>query len=361
MTALTYLLIIILRKTGERILMSSKNATIYDIASEAGVSIATVSRVLRGETNVSPATREKIRQAIERHNYRPSSIARGLTGKTTHSLGIILPKLLNPHYAMIFTGAQEEAQKQGYTVSLFPWASLDTDAYNPATMLIERRLDGLIVCVEYLPPDHDGKVLEALRTLRRYMPVVLIGSVPPWYDFPAVANDNAAMMHKTVSYLTGLGHEKIAFIGGVQEDKDPCRRDVGYERGLADAKLPYTASYRAYGKGTAEAGKAALCEMLGGLRREYWPTAVIALNDLVAMGCMEAAREHGLRIPEEMSIIGCDNLFCAPYLYPPLTSINTCQQQTGARAVQMLISGEQKRETVDWEFVERASCTPVHT
>ena len=104
--------------------MNSENTTIYDIASEVGVSIATVSRVLRGETNVSPATREKVQQAIDRRNYRPSSIARGLTSKTTHSLGIILPKLLNPHYAMIFTGAQEEARRLGYTMSLFPWSSL---------------------------------------------------------------------------------------------------------------------------------------------------------------------------------------------------------------------------------------------
>ena len=341
--------------------MNSENTTIYDIASEVGVSIATVSRVLRGETNVSPATREKVQQAIDRRNYRPSSIARGLTSKTTHSLGIILPKLLNPHYAMIFTGAQEEARRLGYTMSLFPWASLDTDAYNPATMLIERRLDGLIVCVEYLPPDHDELVHEALRTLRRFMPVVLIGCVPPWYDFPAVANNNAAMMRSIVAYLTAMGHEKIAFIGGVQEDKDPHRRDIGYEEGLQDARLPYTASYRVYGKGTPEAGKAALEEMLGSLKRDYWPTAVIALNDLVAMGCLETARKHGISVPGQMSVIGCDDLFCAPYLFPSLTSVNTHQQQTGARAVQLLISGELRRESVEWELVERASCAPVNS
>ena len=143
--------------------MNSESVTIYDIASEAGVSIATVSRVLRGEANVSEATRKKVQDVIDRRNYRPSSIARGLTSKTTHSLGIILPKLLNPHYAMIFTGAQEEARKLGYTMSLFPWSSLDTREYNPAAMLAERRLDGLIVCVEYLPPDHDVQVLSALR------------------------------------------------------------------------------------------------------------------------------------------------------------------------------------------------------
>ena len=96
--------------------------------------------------------------------------------------------------------------------------------------------------------------------------------------------------------------------------------------------------------------------MLDSLKPEYWPTAVIALNDLVAMGCMAAARDRGLSIPDHLSVIGCDNLFCAPYLYPPLTSINTYQQRTGARAVQLLISGENKQETADWELVERASC-----
>ncbi len=339
--------------------INSEPVTIYDIASDAGVSIATVSRVLRGERNVAEATRKKVQEVIERRNYRPSSIARGMTSKTTHSLGIILPKLLNPHYAMIFTGAQEEARKRGYTMSLFPWASLDTREFDPAAMLAERRLDGLIVCVEYLPPDHDEQVLAALRKLRQYMPVVLIGCVPPSYDFPAIANNNAAMMQEVVRYLTGLGHERIAFIGGVEEDQDPLRRDVGYENGLRDALLPYTASYRVFCRGTAEEGAAALKEMLTSLKREYWPTAVIALNDLVAMGCMAAAREMNISVPEELSVVGCDNLFCAAYLWPPLTSIDTHQQQAGARAVQLLISGENKKETADWELVERASCACV--
>lgn len=339
--------------------MGSENITIYDIASDAGVSIATVSRVLRGETNVSEATRKKVQDVIDRRNYRPSSIARGLTSKTTHSLGIILPKLLNPHYAMIFTGAQEEARNLGYTMSLFPWSSLDTREYNPATMLAERRLDGLIVCVEYLPPDHEEQVHAALQDLQQYMPVVLIGCVPPTYDFPAVTQNTAAMMQEIVRYLTGLGHERIAFIGGVQEDKDPFRRDVGYENGLRDARLPYTASYRVYCRGTTEDGSAALDRMLDSLKPEYWPTAVIALNDLVAMGCMDAARKRGLSVPDQLSVIGCDNLFCAPYLTPPLTSINTHQQRTGARAVQLLISRENRQETADWDLVERASCARV--
>ena len=96
--------------------------------------------------------------------------------------------------------------------------------------------------------------------------------------------------------------------------------------------------------------------MLDGIRPEYWPTAVIAMNDLTAMGCLAEARDRGLKLPEDMSVIGCDDLFCAPYLTPALTSINSHQQRTGARAVELLLSGEGRRETADWELVERSSC-----
>ena len=339
--------------------MSTDNATIYDVASDAGVSIATVSRVLRGESSVSPKTREKVEAAIARRHYRPSIIARGLTGKTTKSIGIVLPKLLNPHYAMIFTGAQEEARRSGYAVSLFPWSSLHAREYDPATMLAERRLDGVIVCVEYLPPDQSEQLLAALNGLKRFMPVVLIGCVPPDYGFPAVSIDAAAMTKAMVKYLVSLGHERIAFIGGVQEDTDPRRRDVGYEEGLKEAKLPYTVSYRVYGKATPEDGMAALDSILDTLKPEYWPTAVIGLNDLVAMGCQQSARKHGLELPRDLSVMGCDNLFCAPYLLPALTSVDTHQQRVGARAAQMIIRGETARETMDWEIIRRDSCACI--
>ena len=339
--------------------MGGGRATIYDIAEEAGVSIATVSRVLRGESSVSEKTKEKVAAAIAHFNYHPSSIARGLTSNVTHSLGIVLPKLLNPNYAMIFTGAQETARKMGYTISLFPWSSLNVSGSDPAMTLVSRRLDGLIVCVEYLPREQDELLRTALEQFRQLMPVVLIGCVPPDYDLPYVTNNMADMMKEIVAYLVSLGHERIAFIGGTDGDTDPHRRDVGYEEGLKEAQLPYISSYRVYGKATAEAGKAALKGLLDSLRQDYWPTAVIAINDLVAMGCQAAAREKGIRMPEEMSIIGCDNLFCSPYLVPALTSVDTHQQKIGSRAVEMLIHRENAREQGDWELVIRDSCARV--
>ena len=339
--------------------MARTTNTIYDIAKEAGVSITTVSRVIRGESSVSAATREKVEAVIARRHYRPSSIARGMATRRTYTLGIVLPKLLNPNYAMIFTGAYDEARRQGHSISLFPWASLNAQDYNPALMLAERRLDGVIICVEYLTPEQNKNLLSSLKELRRYMPIVLIGCVPSSFDYPTISYNMSSIVKESVAYLVSLGHERIAMIGGVKEDEDEFRRDIGYFEGLKEAKLPFIASYRAWCDGTTQAGEAAFEGILTSLVPAYWPTAVIALNDLVAMGCQAVARRFGLRMPEDLSIMGCDNLFCAPYLIPPLTSIDMRQQRLGQRAVQLLLSGEQKREDADWELVIRDSCASV--
>ena len=345
---------------GEVKIMNQSGTTIYDVASEAGVSIATVSRVLKGEASVASDTRRRVEEVIARRNYRPSSIARGMISKTTHSLGIVLPKLLNPNYAMIFTGAFDGARARGYSMSMFPWAAIaDIQVANPALLLPERRLDGVIICVEYLPAALQEAFHQSLRELRAYMPVVLIGCVPGDLDYPTITYNMAEITRSTVNELVSLGHERIALIGGMAEDQDELRRDVGYRQGLEAARLPYVDSYRVFSGGTAEDGEQAVDKLLSSLLPAHWPTAFIALNDMVAMGCMQALRGRGLRIPEDVSVVGCDNLFCAPYLSPPLTSINTHQQSLGRDAVELLLSGEKKRESVKWEWVHRASCGPA--
>ncbi len=336
--------------------MTKENHTIYDIAEQAGVSITTVSRVLRNEKTVSEKTRAAVEEVIARLNYRPSAIARGMTSKKTNTLGMILPKLLNPNYAMIFTGATDEARKLGYSISLFPWKSLISDDYNPALMLAERRLDGVIINVEYQSQNDLEKLVSSLKELRRYMPVTLIGCVPDCFDYPCISNNMAAAVREAVRYLVSLGHERIALIGGKQEDQDKNRRDTGFMEGLQEARLPFVSSYRVFCGGTAEEGEKAMEQIYSTLLPAFWPTAVIALNDLVAMGCQKAARTRGLKLPQDLSVIGCDNLFCAPYMEPALTTIDTHQQKTGARAVRLLLSGENKREASDWEFIYRDSC-----
>ncbi len=344
-----------MRKEGRAM---ATNSTIYDIAAEAGVSIATVSRVMRGEAGVSPKTREKVEAAISRNNYRPSSIARGMMSKKTDTLGIVLPKLLNPNYAMIFTGANDEARRHGFSMTLFPWRSIADRTEHPALKLAERRLDGVIICVEYMPNDEKEQFLISLEKLRQYMPIVLIGCVPKAFDFPAISYNMAKIVHDAMNYLIERGHRRIALIGGMESDQDELRRDVGYRQSLEEARLPFVSSYRVFCGGTAADGEKALEGMLGQLRRDYWPTAVIGLNDMVAMGCMAAAQKRGLNVPDDISVLGCDNIFCAPYLTPPLASIDMRQQQLGAKAVSMLLEGTQAREEAQWEMIPRASVGP---
>ncbi|MBR3493859.1 MAG: LacI family DNA-binding transcriptional regulator [Clostridia bacterium] len=337
--------------------MDAARVNIYDVAQEAEVSISTVSRVLRGAESVSPETRRRVQEVIDRLHYCPSSIARGMTTSKTNALGIVLPKMLNPFYAMIYTGAFDEAVRHGYSLNMFLRKDFLLDPQRSVALLAERRLDGAIIYIEYLPHEADDRLREILRNLKRHMPLVLIGCVPQDLDFPAITFDMAEILRQSVAYLVGLGHERIAFIGGLQDDQDPMRRDVGYEQGLRDAKLPYVASYRVYGDGTAEAGEAALDRLLDSLQPAHWPTAVIALNDMVAMGCLSSARRHGLRLPEDLSLIGCDNLLFAPHLFPPLTSVNLNQQRLGEQAVQLLLSGEKARRQAEWSLIERASCS----
>ncbi|MBR4502082.1 MAG: LacI family DNA-binding transcriptional regulator [Clostridia bacterium] len=336
----------------------ARHATIYDIAAEAGVSIATVSRVLRGEPSVAPAKRERVENAIRLHNYRPSSAARKLAGTVTKTVGIVLPRLFNPYYAMLFTGAQEKAREMGYALSLFPWSSLDMESFDPALLLAERCLEGAVVYLEYLPPADKDRILHFLKRLKEFMNVAVIGCDLSEYGFPGIFINNAALALKIVRYLVSLGHERIALIGGSEEDTDPFRRDAGYLEGLREAQLPFTESYRVWGGDTPESGLLGLNGILDGLKPSFWPTAVIALNDLVALGCFSAAAAHGLSLPGDLSVIGCDNLVSAPYLAPPLTSVDLHQRRIGARAVEMVISGESGIEEAEWDIVVRGSCAP---
>ncbi|MBQ9326256.1 MAG: LacI family DNA-binding transcriptional regulator [Clostridia bacterium] len=339
--------------------MPEGTPTIYDIAREAGVSIATVSRVVRGEENVSKKTREKVQAVIQSRNFMPSSLARGMSSRRSYTLGIVLPRLTNPNYAEIFTGASEEARSRGYHISMFPWQSLIDPQGNQALTLASWRLDGVIICVEYTPENQGETLIRSLEALRSYMPVVLIGCVPQCLQYPAITYHMAEIVRQTVSYLTGLGHEKIALIGGMEADQDESRRDVGYLEGLADHKLPFISSYRVFCRGTPEEGEKALDAILDGLMPAYWPTAVLALNDLVAMGLYRSAKKHGLSIPNDLSIMGCDNIVSAAYLSPALTTIDMCQQALGKRAVDLLLCGEDVRQRAEWKLVERESCGPV--
>ncbi len=337
--------------------METERKTIYDIAEHAGVSIATVSRVLRGETGVSAKTRRKVEEVIARYNYQPSAYARGLTQKHTKTYGIILPKLANPNYVMLFEGAYDEAAANGYAMILFPWENMNAAGLDVVEVLSERRLDGVIICLEFIGADELETWRSKLAAIRQYMPVVLTGTMPPGLDFPSVTVDLSACVHTIVEYLTGLGHERIALLGGFDEQNMPLSRDASYHAALEAAHLPQVAQYRVFGRCTVEDGRRQLDEMLVSLVPSQWPTAIIAANDMVALGVLRAAGNRGLRVPEDLSVVGCDDVIYTEYSSPPLTTMRTHQTEMGSRAVQMLLDESARgQEKFSCELVVRKSC-----
>ena len=188
------------------------------------------------------------------------------------------------------------------------------------------------------------------------MPVVLIGHNLPTKEYPSVTIDLKECVSLMVEHLASLGHERIALLGGLRDMQTEGTRDAGYFEALKRAKLPFVSDYRVYGDCTPEGGQTALNELLERLIPSQWPTAVIAANDLTAMGAICAAEAHGLRVPEDMAIVGCDNLFFGAYMHPSLTSIDTHQTYIGRRAVQMLLDESlQTEEHVPCQLILRES------
>lgn len=317
--------------------MQQEKITIYDIAQEAGVSTATVSRVLSGHPHVSAKTAERVRRVIEKHQFKPSSMARGLYHRTSRTIGIIMPGMENPYYASLFSAAYTEAQKSGYAVLLYrtsPTEKLDA-AF--AGQLIERRLDGALVlggAVE--SPGYIAPVIPALNLLLQQMPLVTI--CPPIEGVACVNfhSNLAASVRQSVHHLHGLGHHRIAFLGGAAESRSAGERERGFTAIMAELGLK--AAYRHETGHTAEAGELGVAKLLSSITRPQWPTALIGINDLVALGALCQLKRMGLRIPEDMAVIGCDNQFFSPYTDPPLTTVDNHPADLGRLAISQLLS-----------------------
>lgn len=338
--------------------MPEEKITIRDVAREAGVSIATVSRVLAGHGNVSPATAEAVRRAVDKHNFTPNALARGFNQQRSNTIGMVLPSIKNPYYAEMYADVRTLAEEKGYTLMLFSRPTSHPVDEELVRSVRERRLEGLIVNDELFPPDRCAENERLLTLLRKSMPVVLLGCMQLSLPCPVITIDLKQCMKLSMDYLISLGHERIAYIGGNDDSAVPGSRDEGYALALKEALLPYIAEYRVFGECTAEEGYQMTSALLGKLLPSQWPTAVVAANDLVAMGAMHAFEERGLRVPADISLIGCDDQFFAPHLSPPLTSVNTHGLDAGRLALDMLLSGETPcdRTVIPCEMAVRGSC-----
>ncbi len=305
-------------------------ATIYDIAKHVGVSAGTVSRALSRPDKVLPATRARIEEAVAALGYVPNTVARNLKTQRSGKILVTVPDIANPFFAQILQGAEDAAQAVGYAVLLGDTQHLHEREERYAQMLRRNEADGLIVLGHRLPPT----AREIVQQLGDAAPVVNGCEFDPAVGIPSAHIDNAAAARAVMEHLYGLGHEHIAVVGGPPDNPLHQQRLEGV-RAVAKARKRLRGLSIAPGDFSLESGHAAALALLDG---ESAPTAIFCFSDQMALGAMAACRELGIRVPDEVSIVGFDDLASSRYLTPPLTTVRQPMREIGARAVHLLLA-----------------------
>ena len=330
-------------------------ARIADVAAFAGVGIATVSRVLNGRANVSQATRDKVLEAIRVLDYRPSSVARNLSLKRTQVIGVVTAFLTNPSPIERVRGIVTALGDSPYDLALFDVESAGRERRAFRLLADRSRTDGLLI-VSFIPPAG-----EVARLVTAGIATVLIDARHD--TLPAVVVDDVEGGNLATRYLLELGHRRIAFIGDKPTDEfrfDSSRdRTVGYERALADAGVPLRPEYVREGTPFRHIARSIAVELLQLPER---PTAIFAASDTQALGVLEAARALRIRVPEELSVIGFDDIEIASYV--GLTTVRQPLFESGRRGAELLLGAlagtppPARVETLPLELVVRGTTRP---
>jgi len=334
-------------------------SNIYEVAKRAGVSTATVSRVLSQPNVVAPATRRRVMLAVERLGYEPNSTAKNLRTLRTGKLLVTVPDLSNPFFSLILQGIEDAALREGYAVLVGDTQHDEKREERYALMLKRKEADGLIFLGHRMPQ-------EARSYLRasapRCAPIVNGCEFSPTLGVPSVHIDNAKAAYQAMDHLYGLGHRRIGIVTGPLVS--PLSRD---RLSGATARAKKQKAEREFvimhGDFSIESGAAAAERLLG---RSERPTAIFCFNDEMAMGVVEVARRLGVRVPQQLSVVGFDDIRFSRHMDPPLTTIAQPMRQIGEGTVRLLLSilaGGHDAETPEsvtlpHKLVVRASTAP---
>ena len=337
---------------------TTANATIKQVARLAGVSVATVSRVLNDKGPVREETRRRIREVMESLRYVPHSAARSLTTNQTDTLGVLLPDIYGEFFSELIRGLDSAARQHGYHV-LVSGSHNDHEEIAAVLRALRGRVDGLVLMTS------SDATLDALRAhLPESLPTVLLNCPPQDLPFDAINVDNHGGAYAMVRHLIELGGERrprrIAFIQGPADNHDARERLRGYRDAVRELGAETDPELELPGDFSEEAG------CLAGVRAlalQPRPTAIFAANDGMAIGCLYALREAGVRVPGEVALAGFDDIPIARFMSPPLTSVGVPIAELGALALDRLLeavrhrgSHEPRHETLPLTLVVRGSC-----
>ena len=335
--------------------MSASNVTIRDVARLASVSPMTVSRVINDSTLVSRDTRRRVEEAITELGYVPSRLARGLSAKRTGTLAVIVPDVANPFFTQIVRSAEEVARRAGYRVLLCDTRADLVIEREVIEEMIAHRVEGIVIApVSDRSRDH-------LRRLDKFaVPYVLVDRTVPGIDADAVLGDSAEGAQRLVEHLLSLGHRRIGMIVESSEVSTARDRRGGYEAALRAADLPVDPALVAEGTVDPQGGHEGMQRLLA---LDDPPTAVFTVNNLVALGAIEAVRAAGLEVPDDIALVCFDDIEYASRLYPFLTVMEQPAETFGTLSTQLLLERIERRAperarvvVLPAEFVVRRSC-----
>ena len=335
-----------------------RRVTIDDVARLAEVHKATVSRALNARTRdqVNAETLKRVKKAARQLGYVPNAMARGLRTSRSMTIGVIIPDLMNPIFPPIIRGIEHVLQPRGYTVLVANTDSHDDVEVSAFESLLQRRVDGFILATGRL----DDQVV-AEEASAADVPVVLVNRDSGVGDFPLVSGDNTSGIDLAVDHLVQLGHRYLGHVAGPSNFSTTLRRAEAFESvttrlGVRHATVHAEAL-------SIEAGVKATDALLRG--QDERPTALVAGNDLVALGAIRRLRAAGLRCPEDVSVVGFNDMPFAEDFWPPLTTIHMPLREIGAEAARLLLRGIEEGEqeaatlTLPVSLVVRGSTGPV--
>ena len=303
-------------------------ATIKDVAALAGISYTTVSHVLNKTRPVSEPVRLKVEAAIAALDYVPSGVARSLKARSTATIGLLVPNSVNPYFAELARGIEDNCERNGYCVIL---CNSDDDPVKQRSylrVLLEKRIDGLIVA----SVGEDQDLAHSLANVR--VPMVFVDRAVQGVEADVVRIDHAEGAYLATAHLITLGHRDIACIGGPQQTGVSALRVAGFRRAMAEAGLSVAPGRVVHCDFTSPGGYAAAASLLDGPR----PTAIFAGNDMIGFGVLRAAAERRLSVPAQLSVVGFDDIELSRYVYPPLTTVGQSIRELGESATQRLLT-----------------------
>lgn len=317
-------------------------ATIYQVSELAGVSLATVSRVMNNNARVSEATRKKVLAAMEQLGYRPNSIAQSLASSRSNSVGILVSELHGPFYGEMLSGIENECRAAGKHVIIAAGHSEEASEKDGIEFLISRSCDALILHVEAVSDDYLIKLASGT------LPIVLINRFIPRLANNCISLNNELGGYLATKQLLQQGHRQLAYMAGPMWKSDAKDRYHGHLRAMADHGLSFNPALLAEGDFQDSSGSACMQQLLA---KGIPFTALVCANDEMAAGAMEVARSHGLNVPQDLSIVGFDNLILARYIYPKLTTIDYPIGEMGRMAARWVLKNIYQQQALQLKNV----------